>query len=131
MKKSNNRQRKTGFARTKRFPHRNHPAFFKKTDNDNIVYVTFTTRENPNVNNKPVPAIRLNKNIEPSKEGKKFSHVLERVFVGKRSSLKEKMENCKLSNEDRVTIEKIFITAPKINVPHTSNSSNKNKKPRK
>ena len=45
MPKKNNRNRKnTGWARTKEYPHKKHPATYrrKSTGSDDIEYITFT-----------------------------------------------------------------------------------------
>ena len=45
MAKKNIRKRSTGWAHTKKYPHKNHPAYFRKTGQDDIEYVTFTHSE--------------------------------------------------------------------------------------
>ena len=129
MKKNNNRQRKTGFARTEKVPHEGHPAFFKKKNKDDIEYVTFTHTVNPKFNGKIHKTEELKCNINPLEEGIKKSNVIKKVYVGKRSALGEGTREFRLHNKDRDLIEKIFNTAPKEIVNYKKKDNKKRKNP--
>ncbi len=130
MKKNNRKQKRSDFAWTKKIPHANHPAYFKRRGNNDIEYVTFTSNTNPIIDGKRVKSRKLQHNVDPSKEGISDSHILDRVYVGKRNSLSSRIKGYRISKTDKQTIEDVFNTAPRINIPYTGNS-NKNKKPRK
>lgn len=119
MKKK--RIKKDGWAITKRKPHKNHPAYYrKKGSNDNdIEYVTFTHSKKVDFNGNEVVTIRLNKNINKKENDTKYSHVVPIVYDGKRDSLGKKTNDFYLSKDDYDLVMDIF-----------KNASKKNKKPR-
>lgn len=119
--KSNKRTRKTtGFADTKRVPHANHPAHYRKTGKDDIEYITSTHRNPAKINNKEIETIPLNKNFD--KNDKQPAFVVPIVFEGKCSALGKENNNYSIANEDKQTIDNIFKTAPRQKVLKTSNS---------
>lgn len=141
MAKKNNRKRSTGWAHTKQFPHKRHPAFFRKTGQDDIEYVTFTHSEKVDFDKdnkvKPiekhdiVKTRKLNVNIDKTERKKgKYSHVIPRVYEGKRSALGTGTNMYKLAEEDKPIIDTIFKNGKRYRVPYTG-SKPKNKKPRK
>ena len=87
------------WAYTKHFPHKLHPAVFKRKSRTNrdIEYLTFTHSEEVNLGNKVVETIPLYDNISPKersenkakglKPGENRSYVYPRVFEGKREAL--------------------------------------------
>lgn len=141
MAKKNNRKRSTGWAHTKQFPHKRHPAYFRKTGQDDIEYVTFTHSEKVDFDkdNKAKPiekhdiveTRRLKVNIDKTEKNKgEYSHVVPRVYEGKRSALGAGTNTYKLAEDDKPTVDYIFKTGKRYKVPRTGNKS-KSKKPRK
>ena len=139
----NNRNRKNGWARTKDFPHKKHPATYYRigADNDSVEYITFTHSEEVDLGDKgKVRTVPLLDNISPAEraknkqEGKKFgenrSYAYPVVFVGKRSALGKETDEFEPVDFDKKRIGKMFLVFPRQNVPFTGGKS-KNKKPRK
>ncbi len=118
------RNKKSGFARTKTYPHKRHPANYRKKDNDLIEYVTFTHSDEVLIGNQKIKTKSLSKNIDKRKQGEGVSKVLPIVFEGKRSSL-GKEEKLYLSKEDFLIVEEIFKSSPHKKVPITKNSKQK------
>ena len=140
-KKKNNRKRSTGWAHTKQFPHKRHPAYFRKTGQDDIEYVTFTHsgKVDFDIDNKRKPiekqdivkTRKLKVNIDKTEKNKgEYSHVIPRVYEGKRSALGAGTNKYKLAEEDKPTVDDIFKNGKRYKVPRTGNKP-KNKKPRK
>ena len=140
-KKKNNRKRSTGWAHTKKYPHKNHPAYFRKTGQDDVEYITFTHSEKVDFDKdnkrKPiekhdvVKTRKLKVNIDKTEENKgEYSHVVPRVYEGKRSALGVGTSKYKLAEEDKPTVDDIFKNGKRYKVPRTGNKP-KNKKPRK
>lgn len=141
MAKKNNRKRSTGWAHTKKYPHKNHPAYFRKTGQDDVEYVTFThSREvdfdkdnkvKPIEKHDIVKAQKLKVNIDKTEKNKgEYSHVVPRVYEGKRSALGAGTNTYKLAEDDKPTVDYIFKNGKRYKVPRTGNKP-KNKKPRK
>lgn len=132
MAKIKNRKNRTGWARTKKTPHENHPAFFKRDnrDSDRIKYVTFTHSQEVNLEGAVIKTIKLNNNISNSpKEEGRDTYVFPRVYEGKRSSLGGNASEFKFSSsEDKNLIHNMIDTMPTIKINYISNSSSKNKK---
>ena len=135
MKKNNN-IRSTGWAHTKEYPHKRHPALFRKKSGDDIEYVTFTHSEKvdfdkykktlPKEKHDVVHTLKLNVNIDKSQKGDgKYSRVIPRVYDGKRSSLGKGTNGYKLDKSDHPLIDSIFKTGKRYSVPKTSNSKKK------
>ena len=127
------RYKKTGFARTKRYPFLNHPAFYKRKGNDDVEYVTFTHSSEVELDDEKVITKELNVNInreDPSEKNRK-SRVIPRVYKGKRSSLHKELIGFKLDSSDRTLIENIFSSSKIINIPYTNNSKVNKKKLKK
>ena len=119
-------RKKTGFADTKRVPHENHPAHYRKTGKDNIEYVT-TTHHNPVIiKGKEIKTIPLNNNFDPN--DKEDAYLFPVVYEGKRSALGKEKSNYRVSKEDVDLINTIYNTAPRQKVSKTSNSKKEAKK---
>ena len=123
----NNRyhRKKSGFAKTKRYPFKQHPAYYRYISSDEIEYTTFTKRDPANIDGKIVQVRKLSDNIDPEKRGKEPSNVVELVFVGKRSSLHKNEPSYKFaSKEDKNIVDNILNNYSRIRIQHTSNSKN-------
>lgn len=140
-KKNNNRKRSTGWAHTKKYPHKNHPAYYRKTGQDDVEYITFTHSDKVDFDkdNKSKPIERhdivrtrkLNENIDKTDNKKgEYSYVVPRVYEGKRSALGAGTNKYKLSEEDKPIVDTIFKNGKRYKVPRTGNKP-QNKKPRK
>lgn len=124
MKKGH--QKKCGFARTKRYPGKRHPAFYRNLSSDEVEYVTFTKHNPANINGKIVEVRELSNNINPDKRGKTPSNVVELVFEGKKSALHKNEDTYNFaSKKDKEIVEDVFKTAPRVKVNFTSNSKHK------
>lgn len=131
-----NRQRKkSGFANTKVYPHKNHPANYRRIGVDDIEYITFTHHDKVKVNNKTYETIPLhdNINIKVQKANKNnlqkdISFAYPKVYVGKRSALKSEITDCSFVEKDKILVNKLFDTLPKEKVNYTSNSKKSKKK---
>lgn len=135
MGKQPRKRRSFGWAYTKKYPHLNHPAYYRKQDLDDIEYVTFTHSELVEFDDEPVPVStrKLNYNIDKKqknnpKDSKGYSHVVPRVYQGKRSALGNETSKYRIHSEDWSLIGSIFKSGKRIKVPYTSNSSKKTKK---
>ena len=74
---------------------------------------------------------KLNINIDKTEKKKgQYSHVIPRVYEGKRSALGTGTNTYKLAEEDKPTVDDIFKNGKRYKVPRTGNKP-KNKKPRK
>lgn len=112
------RKRSTGWARTKEYPHKRHPAYYRKQQGDNIEYVTFTHSDAVDLGKEKVPTKKLNKNIDYKNKGEnRYSHVLPRVYEGERSALGKGTNDFKLDKSDKATVDKIFATGKRYPVP--------------
>lgn len=143
-KKKNNRKRSTGWARTKDYPHKKHPANYKRTGKDDIEYITFTHSDEVDLGDKKVRTIPLSDNISPAereknkRENKKYgenrSYAYPKVFVGKRSALGKETDEFSPVDFDKKRIDKMFEVFPRENVPETGGKTkyrqNQKKKPR-
>ena len=129
MAKKRRAAKKTGWARTKRYPLKRHPAYYKRQGKDDIQFVTFTHSDEVKFDNgERERTMKLNVNINRNKKGEKdFSHVVPRVYEGKRSALGEEVDEYRLSKEDYDKVDSVFKTGKVYPVPYTSNS--KKKKP--
>ena len=115
------RYRKNGWAHTKNYPHKRHPAYYRKVKDNLVEYVTFTHSlfVDLDKNNKNIPkeehriihCIRLNDNINGYNKDNDYSYVLFRVFVGNRSGLGKETKEFHLSVVDMKIINFVFNTA--------------------
>lgn len=114
-----NHKKNKGFATTNKFPHKKHPAYFRKTGEDEIEYVTFTHSDIVNlINEKNVPTRRLDVSVDYKNKGdNKYSHVVERVYMGKRSSLGKGTNQYKLDKKDIDKVKDVFENATRRIVP--------------
>lgn len=131
-----NRQRKrSGFADTKEYPHRNHPAVYKNVGDDIVEYITFTHHDVVEINGKKYMTIPLNDNIDKriqklnkGRNKKEISHAYSKVFVGKRSALGKENNNYSLTSEDKQIVDNLYKTLPREYVKYISNSRKAYKK---
>lgn len=124
----NRKRKKVGFARTKEIPHFRHPAYYEKTGNDDIKYVTFTHSEDIEIKGKLVKGKPLTSNIEAEERGKSISYVYPKSYKGKRSALGKDTDEFSLIKADKAIVKDILKNYPVEIVPYTSNSKNKKKK---
>lgn len=130
---SKKRTRKTnGYADTKHYPHKNHPARYRKTNKDTVEYVTLTHHKFVVMNDKVYETIPLNDNIDKriqktnkNKKDKEISYVYPKVFVGKRSALGKENKNYELILKDNNLVNDLFKSLPKENISYTTNSKKK------
>lgn len=129
MAKSRRSTRKTGWARTKWYPLKWHPAYYKRQGKDDIKFVTFTHSDEVKFDNDDRErTTQLNVNINRKKKGEKdFSHVVPRVYQGKRSALGKETDEFRLDKSDFDKVDSVFRNGKVYPVPYTSNS--KKKKP--
>lgn len=121
MKKVN--YKKGRFAHTKRFPHTNHPAYFKKVNNNDIEYVTFTSHDVANFYGEKIETFRLFENIDKSKKNSnKYSYVVSRVYEGTRDSLGKGTNKFYLSQKDYDLIMRIFSSSPRVKIKNLDKS---------
>lgn len=139
MANHNRSRNKTGWAKTKSYPHRRHPANYVRKVGDKIEYLTFT--HSPEVtlpNGAVIQTVPMSDNVskvereKAKREGKtRFetrSYAYPVVFVGKRSAL-----HTEIVNEfepvpfDKARIETMFKVFPRVSVKYTGNG-NRNKK---
>lgn len=128
MGKKQHSKKKAGFANTKEYPHRKHPARYKKTgQDDSIMYLTTTHHEEVLINGKVVKTIPLDNNIDPKERNmpNKKSYVYPKVYVGKRSHLGKERKDLSLIGNDINKVEELFDTLPKENVKYQTNSKKK------
>lgn len=144
-KKITRKRKKEGWVYTKVYPHANHPAKYKRIDNDSIEYITFTHSPEVDHDGKLVQTVPLLDNISPAeraknkREGKKFgenrTYAYPKVYRGKRSALGEETTEFKPVPFDKKRICKMFDVFPRENVPVTGGKSKnrhrQKKKPRK
>lgn len=126
-----NRKRSTGWAHTKKYPHRSHPANYVRNVGDKIEYITFTHSPEVHLSNgaivRTVPMADNVSRIEREKakrEGKtRFetrSYAYPVVFEGKRSALDKEIENeFEPTPFDKARIETMFKILPRVNVVST------------
>ena len=139
-KKTKHTNKSTGWARTKNYPHKKHPATYRRTDSrgDNIEYITFTHHPKVDLGNKLVYTIPLKDNISHSerksntKQGKKpgenRSYAYPKVFVGKRSMLHKETKEFEPVEFDKKRINKMFDLLPREKVTFTGGNSNNKKR---
>ncbi len=144
IKKSNRSQRgrgrsrkTTGFAETKEYPTRKHPANYKRQrGSDSVEYITFTHSKEVDIGGNKIKTIPLTSNINPAERGTlnengepNISYAYPQVFKGKRSALGAETDKYSLTSTDKEIVDKLFATLPRVEVRYTSNS--KKKTPRK
>lgn len=128
-------RKKSGFADTKEYPHRNHPATYRSVGDDIVEYVTFTHHDIVKLNDKEYATIPLTDNIDKRVQGKNkgkhkkdISYAYSKVFVGKRSALGKENSNYSLTFEDKQLVDCLYKTLPREYVKYTSNSRKVHKK---
>ncbi len=138
--KQNKRPRKeNGFAETKEYPHKKHPAKFKKKrGSDMVIYITFTHSEEVDMGDKTIQTIPLNSNINHKERGTKrkdgkpnISYAYPKVYVGTRSALGKGTDKYSLTEADKALVDELFKLLPQEQVPKTSNSKQTTRKSRK
>lgn len=122
----NKRKKKSGFADTKDYPHRRHPANYRRLNNDDdIEYIVFTHHPEVDLKTKKVITIPLHENLNPKERiNNNTSYAYPKRYVGKRSSLGRERNDLSFVNEDKKIVYKLFQTLPTEFVRY----SNKNKK---
>ena len=124
-KKSKNKR--TGWADTNKIPHKNHPAYFRRTSTVNtrdIEYVTFThtggkvdfeknRKDIPLEEHDTAPTIELEHKIDPNDPREEKSHVVWRVYEGKRDCLGPGASKYNLHKDDVAKVEAVFNNAPR------------------
>lgn len=123
---STRNRKKSGFARTKNYPHKKHPAKFHFLGNDEVEYITFTHHDEVELEGQIFKTIPLDNNIVIEERGKKKSYAFPRVFIGTRSALGKKSNDFNLTKKDKEKVNKLFKTLPKKRVPYSTNSKKKN-----
>ncbi|MBO5046733.1 MAG: hypothetical protein J6C93_07715 [Clostridia bacterium] len=141
-------KRKFGWALTKWFPHKRHPAHYRKKGkkSDDVEYVTFTHSEEVILpNGSKVYTIPMNDNVSKKereenkrkglKKGENRSYAYPKVFEGKRSALGKESDEFDPVSEDVKRIAMMYELLPRENVPETGGKTKhrqrKKKKPRK
>ena len=122
-------RRKNGFARTKNYPFKNHPAFYKKLGNDYIEFITFTHSDSVDFPEGKVETkeLRVNINYKDSKEKQRKSYVVPKVYESKRSALKNELHDFRVDKVDMPLIEDVFKNSKKQKINYISNSKKHNK----
>ena len=144
-KKTKNRKRSSGWAKTKSYPHARHPATYRRKGKDDIEYITFTHSDEVDFdNNEKVRTVPLADNISPAERNQNKatgknrvdnrSYVFPKVYVGKRSALGKERDEFEPVGFDKTRIRKMFELFPRENIPVTGGKTKyrkkKNKKPR-
>ncbi len=135
-------RRNTGWAHTKKYPHKNHPATYRRRGNDEIDYITFTHSDEVQLpNKKKVKTIPLSDNVSKQerednkrkglKQGENKSYAFPKVFRGKRSALHSETKDFSLTKEDKKLVDKLFNELPVENVPTTGGSGKFSKREKK
>ena len=126
MPKKTRPSKKCGWADTTTYPHKNHPAHYRRCskDRDAIDYLTFTHSSRVDLGKKQVDTIPLSESISKAERtrnragaDKKRSYVYPRVFHGKRSALGKESDKYEPTEEDAQTIDALFATLEHENVP--------------
>ena len=135
MRKNKRIRKKDGFADTRFYPHKNHPANYRRIGKDDIEYMTFTHHDIVTIDGKKYITIPLSDNIEKKvqeknkgKNKKEISYAYPKVFVGKRSALGRENKSYSFKENDKNKINKLFETLPKEKVRYSSNSKKAKKK---
>lgn len=117
---SKNRRGNSGWAFTKKYPHRNHPAKFNKEGKDDIKYLTFTHSSEVTLpDGTKVTTIPLTSNINKNERGDAKSYVFPKVYKGKRSALGKGTNDFSLTSIDKKLVDKLFDELPVENVSKT------------
>lgn len=124
-----NKNKKTsGFADTRDYPHKDHPANYRLTGRDSIEYITFTHWPQVKLKNgKVIDTIPLTSNIDPRErktDKNIISYAYPKEFVGKRSALGKKRTDLSLVPKDKEIVDILFLELPTQHVQY----SNKNRK---
>ena len=137
--------RNYGWALTKHYPHKRHPAFWRRKgkSKDDIEYLTFTHSSKVELDDEGVvETLPLTDNISPAErkknatlpaEERRISYVMPFVYDGERSALGEKTEDFSFVPEDYKLVQEHFNTLPRKTVPKTGGKGNnrqKNKPPK-
>ena len=139
MSKKKNRRRSTGWARTKEYPHKKHPATYRRKNGDEIEYITFTHSDEVDFGEKgKVRVVPLMDNISPTerkknkaqglKRGQNRSYAYPKVFVGNRSALGAETDEFDPVDFDKKRIGKMFEVFPRESVPLTGGKGQCRKK---
>ena len=113
--KKNKYRKKSGFANTKKYPHKGHPSNYRFLSKDDIEYITFTHHEKVKVKDKEFDTVPLNSNInsiERQKYPKNKSYVYPKKFIGRRSALGKDRKDLSLIECDKKIVDKLFKELP-------------------
>ena len=136
------KQRKRGgWAYTKYYPHKNHPARYRytKNNNDDIEYITFTHSDKVTLTDKngktvTVDTVPLNDNISPDERKKNpnsNSYAFPYLYEGKRSALGEETKEYKFTERDKSWVDFLFSFFGLFGRKKVNYSSNSDKKKNK
>ena len=117
--KKRKRNKKYGFANTRYYPHKNHPAFYQKFSNDDIAYLTFTHHKVVTINGKSFVTIPLDSKKNIDKNDKSPSYIYPKKFIGKRSSLGEENSAYRIPLESKQQIKELLNTLPEEKVKYS------------
>ena len=125
--KYNRKKKKNGFANTKEFPHKNHPANYRRLSQDDIEYITFTHHAKVKIKNNEFETISLKNNINPKERlnGNDKSYVYPKKYIGKRSALGKERYDLSFVEEDKKMIDKLFKDLPIEHVRYSKKIKNK------
>lgn len=127
-----NRKRKTwGYAHTKEYPHKRHPAYYVRKGQHDIDYITFTHSSEVDFEDGKVTTIKMPDNISPKERAEspnKASYAYPNKFKGTREALGEESNEYDLTPRNRDKMNELMNTLPEKQVPYTSNSKKKDKK---
>ena len=148
-KNNRNRKGKSGWVDTRKRPHKQHPANYKRktVNDDNVKYLTFThsSAVETVINGKKyvVHTIPLTDNISIKeraenrrkglKPGENRSYVFPLVYNGSRSSLGKNNDDYSPVLADKIIIDTLFLSLPEMTTPIGKGIDKKitKKKPRK
>ena len=139
------RSKSNGFARTKRYPFENHPAYFEKQGNssDDVKFVTFTHSNKVTLKNGDIlETIQLSKNIDENvryeldekkreKTDRDDSYMVKRTYVGKRSSLGSTIRNYSIHSDDKEKVSNQLNDSKIYTVNFSKNKTKKGKENKK
>ena len=121
MKKVYN-PKKSGFADTKTYPHKGHPANYRHISRDKVEYLTFThTNDKVKIRNKEYNVIPLTSNVDPKEREQihNLSYVFPRKFVGRRSALGKERKDLSFTKDDQKIIDDLYKKLPTVYVTYS------------
>lgn len=131
MGKQNRKRKSWGFAETKEYPHKRHPAYYVRNGQHEIKYITFTHSPEVDFEGTKVETIEMPDNISPKERSEsptKKTYAYPNKFKGTREALGKESNNHDLTPRNREKINVLMDSLPEKEVPYTSNSKKNNKK---